>query len=254
MFEDQATDAERSVGRSRVRWVVAGFLVSLFFLFGWFDQSVSTTTELGVPDKVRVEAEAGPIQVTVSADDQVRLHRQESWLFSEPFYEQESSGGEVVVRSACPGLFPCRSALRLEVPAGMVVEVVAEDGVVDLVSFDGDITVQSSSPEGVVLGSVIGTVTVRASAGHVMGRQLQVSDLTVDAGDGEVDLVFSRAPTSLSIQATDAAVRVLVPDLLYRLDIATSSEEVEIDVDRATAAPRDINISSTGPVTLGLAR
>lgn len=249
----RTADGEGRVGRSRVRWVFLGFLVSVFFLFGWFDQSVETTNELGNPSRLVVEAGAGPIQITVSADDQARLHRQDSWLFSEPSYEEESDGGSLIVRSTCPGSFPCRSALRLEVPAGMVVEVVAEDGVVDIVSFDGDLTVRSTASDGVILGPATGSVSIDSPAGEVVGRHVQVNELSVTASAGAVDLVFARAPTVLSVAADDETVQVFVPDLLYRLDIATSSAEVEIDVDRAAGAPREIAISSTGPVTVGLA-
>lgn len=248
----RTADDEGTVGRSRVRWVFLGFLVSVFFLFGWFDQSVESTIELGTPARLVVEGGAGPIQVTTSTDDQARLHRQDSWLFSEPLYEEENSGGSLVVRSSCPGVFPCRSALRLEVPAGMVVEVIAADGVVDVVSFDGDLTVRSTAPDGVILGPATGSVLIDSPNGEVVGRHVQVDDLTVIASGEPVDLVFARAPVVLSVTADDEMVQVLVPDLLYRLDIATSSADVEIDVDRAAGAPREITISSTGPVTVGL--
>lgn len=244
------TVREGTVGRSRVRWVFLGFLASLFFLFGWFDQSVETTSELGSPARLVVEGGAGPIQVTVSSDDQARVHRQDSWLFSEPTYEEEESGDSLIVRSTCPGVFPCRSALRLEVPVGMVVEVVAGNGLVDIVSFDGELTVRSTSVEGVILGPVRGIVSVDSPSGNVTGRHLQLDELTVSAGDGNVDVSFARAPASVSITAEDASVRIVLPDLLYRLDIATSSAEVEIDVDRAAGAPREIIVSSTGPVTV----
>lgn len=242
------TVREGTVGRSRVRWVFLGFLVSVFFLFGWFDQSVETTSELGSPARLVVEGGAGPIQVTVSADDQARVHRQDSWLFSEPTYEEEETGDALVVRSTCPGLFPCRSALRLEVPIGMVVEVVAENGVVDVVSFEGELTVRSTSDDGVILGPVRGIVSVDSPSGNVTGRHVQLDELTVSAGDGSVDVAFARAPASVSVTAEDEPVRIVLPDLLYRLDIATSSADVEINVDRAAGAPREILISSTGPV------
>ncbi len=132
----------------------------------------------------------------------------------------------------------------------MVVEVAVADGVVDVLSFDGDLTVRTTSSDGVILGPVRGSLSIDSSSGPVIGRHLRASELTVEAQDGAVDLMFARAPMALVVTGDDESIRVLVPDLLYRLEIATSSAEVEIDVDRAAGAPRDITISSTGPVTV----
>lgn len=241
---------DRRVGRTRFRGVILGFLVSLFFLFGWFDQQTTTTVELESASRIRIESDAGPVEII--AGDTARVRRRDSWLFSEPSYEQEVNAGGVVVRVSCPGRFPCRSALVVEVPPGTTLEIVASDGIVDVIRFDGDLSITSTADDGVLLSRVQGTAEIVSSNGPVVGTAVGLDEVAVEVDDDIVDLHFVAPPTMVEVTAGRGAVDLFVPDVLYRLEVGTSDETVEIEVDRAAGSRRELIVQSVGPVRIGV--
>jgi hypothetical protein len=232
--------------------LVLGFLLSLFFLFGWFDHSEMVETALQNPTRVTVVATSGPIEIV--GGDQAIVAVRNSWLFSEPTIEIVERNGEAVVRASCPGRFPCRSAVRLTLPAGVDVTAVASDGVVDVSRFDGHLEVFSTAEEGVLLSSVVGTARIVSSSGAIVGAGLQLSDLSVETVDARVELGFGVPPDNVSVEAGSELVVVTLPDRLYRVEIETVSLNVEVAVDEAPASARSIAVSTTGPVRVGTAR
>lgn len=243
---------DRRVGRTRFRGVIIGFLISLFFLFGWFDQQTTTTVELENAPSIRIESDAGPVEIVTG--DTARVQRRDSWLFSEPSFEQVVTASGVVVRVSCPGRFPCRSALVVEVPPGTILEIVTSDGIVDVLGFDGDLTITSTADDGVLLSRVHGTADIVSNQGPVVGTALGLDEVAVEVDDGPVDLHFGVPPTTVEILGGGGAIDLVVPDVLYRLEVGTSDETVEIEVDRAAGARRELIVQSVGPVRIGVGK
>ena len=241
-------DAEPQPSRRRL-WVLAGFCVSLFFLFGWFDQSIEQTLEVDASIRLVIISDAGPVEVSsIEAGQPTAVTRNDSWLFSEPQFETMESAGETVVRVTCPGRFPCRSALRVEVPVGVEVVVVATTGVVDVQNHSGSLLVYSSASEGVVLGPVGGSARIVSRGGPISGFHLTLDDLELEADQSPVRVSFSKSPTSVRVSGSEELVQIALPQRFYRVDIEAGSASVEVGVNQSINSDRAIEVVSKGPV------
>lgn len=232
--------------RRRWPWLFVGAAVSLFFLAGWFDRSEQAVSDLGAPTRVLLVSDAGPVEIVTA--DTARLTRRDSWLVSRPQVEMATVDDEVVVRVTCPGRFPCRSLLRLEAPAGVELVVVATRGIVDVTSFDGRLTVFTTASDGVVMGPIAGSARVVSRDGVIRGSSLRAEELDIAVEDARVEVSFALPPDSVVVSAGEDLVALEVPDQLYRLEVETDSSTVEIGIDEATTADRQIVIRSDGPV------
>lgn len=241
-------DDEPQSSRRRL-WILAGFCFSLFFLSGWFDQSIEQTLEVDAPTRLVIVSDAGPVGVSsIEAGQAAAITRRDSWLFSEPRFETVESVGETVVRVTCPGRFPCRSALHAEVPVGTEVIVVATTGVVDVQSHTGSLTVYSSASDGVVLGPVGGSARIVSRGGPISGFHLALDDLDVEADQSPVRISFSASPMSVRVSGSEELVQIAVPQRFYRVDIETGSASVEVGVHQSINSDRGIEVVANGPV------
>lgn len=242
-------DSESSPTRSRWVWVLAGFAVSLFFLFGWFDQSMESAMSVAAPSRLVIVSDAGRVELSsVEEGEAVQIEWRDSWLFSEPRIETAESNGEFVVRLTCPGRFPCRSDLSAAVPEGTDVVVLATDGVVDVRGHVGSLLVLSQSPDGVLLGPVAGSARIFSSHGSVNGFHLALDDLELVVEQSPVRLDFSEPPTAVQVTAADDLVQIGLPQRFYRVGIDTASPSVVVDVNQSINSDRGIDVQSEGPV------
>lgn len=242
-----ASDSPRS--RTRWSWIIVGFVVSLFLLFGWFDQSSVTSLSIDSSTRLVIVSDAGGVELSsVPAGESTLITRRDSWLFSEPVFESAQDDGATVVRVSCPGRFPCRSDLRAEVPAGTEVVIFATSGIVDVRGHRGLLAVYSSSSDGVLLGPISGSARVLSNEGPVSGFHLALGDLEVAVQQSPVRISFGRPPSTVVVTGSDDLVQIGLPQRFYRVDVETDSASVIVDVNQSANSNRGIDVVSKGPV------
>ena len=89
----------------------------------------------------------------------VIVQTSDSWLLRTPTFESLQRDGQLVVRATCNTRLPCRTTLDVYVPAGIELTVVAASDIVQVDAFDGALLLFAGD-EGVVLGSITGSVSV----------------------------------------------------------------------------------------------
>ena len=241
--------ADEPTSRPHWLWIIVGFAVSLFFLFGWFDQSLQATLSVDTPTRLVIVSDAGRVELSsIPVGEATIIERRDSWLFSEPRFEMAEADGEAMVRVSCPGRFPCRSDLRAEVPVGTEVVVVATRGVVDVRGHDGSLSIYTSSTDGVVLGPIAGSARILSSDGPVNGFHLALDDLEVAVQQSSVRVSFARSPSSVVVSGSENLVQIGLPQRFYRVDVETDSASVIVDVNQSINSNRGIDVASKGPV------
>lgn len=255
----------RSPWRRRLL-VAAGLLVLLVFASSWLASSSRTVEAFDPVDAVFVVSDAGPIRVrswssvdeALQAElaagvegqldlDGVVVRASGSWLVRRPDLESLRQGGELAVRSTCDTRLPCRATLEVFVPDGLQLTVVAASDMAQVDSFDGALLVFAGD-EGVVLGSVAGSVSV-VSDGPVRGSTLGPRELTVDVVDDPVQLTYLDVPTVLAVSAGTGSVTVELPSTAaYAMDIRSVAPSISVESD--DRSDRLVSIETDGRVVV----
>lgn len=250
----------------------AGLILVTVLATSWLASSAREVEALGPAASVLVISDAGPVRVrslasgdeAVAADlaaaladsndsavvelgSEIIVRSTGSWLLRRPVVESLTRDGELVVRSTCPSVLPCRNSLEVFVPAGVELTVVAGSDHVQVDSFDGALLVLAGD-EGVSLGSVSGSVSV-VSDGPVEGATLGPTELTIEVVDDPVRLTYLDVPGLLAVTATDAPVTIELPaEMSYAIDV--EADDVTIAVDADDLAEARVSIRSGGPVVV----
>lgn len=258
----------------RSRWrrrllLTLGFVVLAVFASSWLARTDRSITTFEAAGTVLIVNDAGPVRVrslqalgaaddgvevggdtsgvTAVATDGVVVRSSDSWLIRRPVVESLSQDGGLVVRVTCPGRLPCRASLEVFVAGGVELTVIAASDMVEVDSFDGALLVVSGD-EGVVLGSVAGSVSV-ISDGPVRGSSLGPTELTIDVVDDEVEIAYLDVPTVLAVSGGAGTISIEVPgDADYAVDIEAASQNVTVDVD--DLSERRVSVRSSGAVAV----
>ncbi|MFJ7147926.1 DUF4097 family beta strand repeat-containing protein [Streptomyces sp. NPDC100445] len=150
------------------------------------------------------------------------------------------TGDRLVLRLHCSGIVTdCSARHRIEVPRGIAVEVVNEDGEVKASGFrdplgvrveDGAVRVTDSS----------GPLDLRADDGSV---HADVASRRVRAvtEDGPVDVRLSDAPDLVDVRSDDGSVTVTVPRGAYRVSAGADDGAVSVSVPRDDSSPHRVS-------------
>ncbi len=246
-----------------------GVIVLVVAASSWLARSSRSITGFEAAGTVLIVNDAGPVRVRslaslgadvdgveAASDDSgaaaiaaggLVVRSSDSWLLRRPVVESLFEDGGLVVRVTCPGRLPCRASLEIFVADGVELTVVAASDMVEVDSFDGSLLVFSGD-EGVVLGSVSGSVSV-VSDGPVRGSSLGPSELTVDVVDDLVEIAYLDAPTVLAVNGGAGAISIELPgDVDYAVDIEAPAPDVSVDVD--DLSERRVSVRSSGPVVV----
>ena len=249
--------------------IVLGAVLLVVAASSWLARSSRSTTSFDAAGTVLIVNDAGPVRVRSLAalgvdvdgvedasDDSgaaaiaarsVVVRSADSWLLRRPVVESLFQDGGLVVRVTCPGRFPCRSSLEVFVDDGVELTVVAASDMVEVDAFDGALLVVSGD-EGVVLGSVSGSVSV-VSDGPVRGWTLGPSELTIDVVDDIVDIAYLDAPTVLAVNGGEGKISIEVPgDVDYAVDIEAPTQDVLVDID--DLSEQRVSVRSNGSVVV----
>jgi hypothetical protein len=204
-----------------------------------------------------INVPAGSITIRGTATGDVRGTRHVSRDLVAPEVSEQLDGDTLRYRVTCPMAFvhECAVGYDLEVPRDMALVLTTHAGTVRVEGIDGDVDANATAGS-VEADDIGGTLELTSGAGHVQGTGLRSAQVTAGSGAGGVDLVFDRAPTSVSARSGAGSVDVTVPDdgQTYRVDAHGAGDEtVQVPVDRQS--PRTIAVSSSaGAVSVAPAR
>lgn len=246
----------------------AGLIVLSVFATTWLASSSRSAYAFEAVDTVLIVNDGGAVRVrTLASVDPsltadlaaqtggdlaidpagVVVRTTDSWLLGKPGFESLQRDGELVIRATCSARLPCRTTLDVYVPQGIELTVVAASDMVEVDSFDGALLVFAGD-EGVVLGSVTGSVSV-VSDGPVRGSTLGPAELTIEVGDGPVQLTYLDLPDVLAITGVSSPVTVeLLSSADYAMDIEAA--EVLVSVDENELSERRVSIRTDGRVVV----
>ena len=245
--------------RWRRRMIVVLALAASFVVGStWFASSTEAVETFPDADRILLINDAGPVRVrSVSSFDGVLdepvsvagiiVRASQSWLVRGPRVESVTEGDSLVVRVTCPSRFPCRAALEIFVPSGVQLSVVAARHMVQVDTFDGALSIFAGE-EGVVLGSVAGSVSI-VSDGPVSGATLGPAELTIEVVDAPVELTFIDPPMLLSVTAGTRDVFIALPtEEEYLVDATAPS--LAIAVDSNELSERLVSVRAEGSVSI----
>ncbi|PZG22340.1 hypothetical protein C1J01_03910 [Nonomuraea aridisoli] len=191
------------------------------------------TVSYDVTDKVsaiRIEADAGGIEVVESDRQGVHVTERLSWRRSKPEATHETQGDTLVLGFGCPGGGwlgggSCDVGYEVEIPKGLRVTAVSDSGNVTLRDLSGDLDVTSDS-------------------GSIEGSGLASRQVVMESDSGAITLAFAAQPDKVETSADSGSTEVRVPGGPYNIVTTTDSGRKEIGTPHDASAPRSLTLSS----------
>jgi hypothetical protein len=180
--------------------------------------STTNTETTRVSERVRaivLDVDTGDVELVRGS--QVTVEQTSEYLISEPDVESSVENGVLTINGDCGKLFllDCTTDFRIEVPAGVA-------------------------------------VNIRTDVGNVTGTALASSDVRVKTDVGDVDVDLTSAPSRFEATTDVGDVELRLPDAAYAVD--TDSDVGEIDVSGVVQddrAPRSVTAKTdVGDVTI----
>ena len=209
-------------------------LVAVLAILGarLLDRRDFNAVTLGGPvNRIDVQVADGDVELVPGSGDDVVVERSSSWRFRRPDAEAYVDDGTARIRSGCPPIVlvvgSCSVTHRIEVPAGVRV---------DVRTYSGRVT----------LGGVTGWVRVVTTEGRVEGDGILSPEVLVDTSGGSVGLAFAGAPSRVAVVSGGSGVDLRLPGGPYELDVRPGDGDVDIDVETDDLAERVIEVDTDG--------
>jgi hypothetical protein len=182
-----------------------------------FSTSETKTTRVSEPVRaIALDVDTGDVEL-VRGSDRVVVEQTSEYLVREPKVERSVEDGVLTLKSDCGGLFllDCTTDFRLEVPAGVDVQV-------------------------------------RTDVGDVTSSELASSDVRVKTDVGDVDLALTTVPDRLETFTDVGDIELGLPDGVYAVDTDTDVGEIDVaSVVQDDRAPRSVTAKTdVGDVTI----
>lgn len=222
--------------------VVGGALAALHFVFD--EQSVRTHAIAGPVREIVVRDGSGDVRLIAAGGSNVRVRETRHYVFGKPSYHQSVKRGILTVASDCGGFaLSCSADLRVSVPAGIEVRVVADSGDIDADRIDVSYAHLESSSGDVKLRLVgrqrLAWAYTDSGDIHVDTADAAAIDARTDSGDVSVDGAGSLRRVKANTNSGDVAVAVAAGD--WALDTGTDSGHVAVSgISRDDHATRSI--------------
>ena len=207
---------------------------------------------------VVIDNEAGSVNVVgVAGADTVTVHARISEGLRATGHRVVERDDTLFVRGSCPvfGSEWCGVDYTIEVPAGLYVNVDADEGVT--VSDVSGGLVAHSSAAAVELARVGGDVTVSANQGRLEGTDLTAEHVTATANQGRLSLEFAASPDSIAAQANQGSVYIVLPDdeeVAYATEAQANQGTVSDRIRQDPGSPRSIVVQANqGSITIAYA-
>ncbi|MGW3464707.1 DUF4097 family beta strand repeat-containing protein [Streptomyces olivaceoviridis] len=168
----------------------------------------------------------------------------------EPEVRWSMDGDRLVLRVHCSGVIAdCSARHRIEVPRGVGVTVVNEDGAVRASGFRDPVSIHVG--DGAVrVTDTSGPLDLRADDGSV---RAVVSSRRVEAAtsDGSVDVGLTGPPDLVDVRSDDGSVTVGLPKGAYRVSAGADDGSVTVSVPRDDSSPHRVSAHTRdGKVTV----
>ncbi|MFI5983159.1 DUF4097 family beta strand repeat-containing protein [Streptomyces sp. NPDC051555] len=191
------------------------------------------------------DARRGSIEVVPGNGPGVAVHRTVHYRGDTvPRPDQRVMAGALTFTDDCGDGTSCYVDYRLEVPAAAKVKLGTSSGSIKVTGVaEADLEASSGS---VRADRIAGALRVSTSSGEITGTALGGPGAEVSSSSGDAHLDFTRAPSSVTAQASSGNVTLRVPGGPYRVGVSTSSgdREVSVPTDAAAAARLTVTTSS----------
>jgi hypothetical protein len=181
--------------------------------------SKTDTTKRTITEPVRavvIDADAGDVRL-VRGTGAIHVTATREYVFAKPHVTHVVEDGVLRLKSACGRafVFDCDTHFRVEIPAGVSVNVETSAGDVDGVALDsGDVRIETKSGD-IDLGFVdqpdrVDALTTAGDVALGVPGGTYAIDVHTDLGDSDVDglVVDERARRSITIRTQVGDVRV----------------------------------------------
>jgi hypothetical protein len=249
---------------TKLAWRIVGTMVAVpMLLFGGCNTALALahsqrTVTLSVPlegiTAVDVGNNAGSVRIVGvrnAGEITVRGRIDDGWR--DTGHSVTTEGGVLQVRGSCPdfGSNFCHVRYTIEVPTTMPVSVHAE-GTIDVTDMAAGL-VASTSDSTLTLERVDGDLDLQASQGRILASDIRSDTVLARANEGHISLVFAESPTSVTAQADQGSIEIVLPDdtVAYATTLSANQGNVTDVVDRDLDSPRTIVAhASEGDITL----
>jgi hypothetical protein len=243
--------------------VLIGVLVGAYAVLTLLSVSTASTEHrtrvFGAVGDLRVDAGSGDVEVVGERRRDIRVDmeiQRGMWRGAwHPHVELQPDGRSLRLRSDCSvwahiGVSDCGASFTVRVPRSTRVAVDVSSGDVTVRELDGAVVVDASSGE-VRAENLRGPLQVEASSGDVDVAGFRGDRVSAKASSGEVKVSATRPPRLLRAEASSGDVTIVVPDVVYRVTVDTSSGDQNVLVQQDFDARRTIDAkASSGDVTV----
>lgn len=156
----------------------------------------------------------------------------------------------LVLRTKCSGVVAdCATRHRVEVPRGVTVKVVTDDGSVRASGFRDALSVRTNDGS-VHVTDATGPLDLRSDDGSVRA-EVSSRRVRVHTEDGSVGLQLGVVPDLVDSRSDDGSVTVALPDAKYRVRTATDDGSVRVSVPEDSASAHVVSArTEDGKITV----
>jgi hypothetical protein len=245
-------------------WLAAGSILTVG-AFGWgtFNvvdllahevTTVSETIDAEGLSMIDIDNSTGRVVITGTEADEVAIVARVSDGLRATGHSTRVVGDRLEIRGTCPlfGSMWCSVDYRIEMPAGIALDIDVDDERVEVVDMRGAITVDNDNGSIRIRGAE-GALALDADNGRIEATGVRSTTVSANSDNGSVEIVMALPPDTLDAQSDNGSVTVVLPDTpdAYAVDASTDNGNVRNDVRHDPTSSRTITVSSdNGNVTV----
>lgn len=241
-----------------------GVAVSLALIVGggWWAASELTgeaaTHDLYFPvagTALTIDARNTDVEVRSGDVSQIKVtrHTERNAFSSEP--KERYDNGSLELTAGC-GFFAfgsCDTRYVVVVPREHTVKIETTSGDLTATNVSGTVELRSSSGD-VKASEIDGSLVLDTSSGDIVADKVSSGSVKAHASSGDIELLFTVAPTGVDVDASSGDVRIVLPPGpdAYRLEVDTSSGDQETAAVRTDPASHRVikAETSSGDLTI----
>ena len=176
--------------------------------------------------EISLNLSSGDVQIQTGSGTQVGVVYTEHYELRKPTVSAARLDGGLQLKASCPGgVFGNNCAINY---------VVTVPASVSLVLYTGAGDVQ--------LGATTGTIAVNTGDGDVNGTELVSKTVNASTGNGDIQLGWDVAPTTVVTTTGDGDIALVVPPgTAYKVSAHTGNGSTHVTVPQDQAAPASIS-------------
>ncbi|HEX4981099.1 MAG TPA: DUF4097 family beta strand repeat-containing protein [Ilumatobacteraceae bacterium] len=245
-------------------WLAAGSILTVG-AFGWgtFNvvdllahevRSVSETIDAEGLSMIDIDNSTGRVVVTGTDTGKITIVARISDGLRATGNSTRVVDDRLEIRATCPlfGSMWCSVDYQIEVPAGIDLDINADDGRVEVVDVRGALTIDDDNGSIDIRGAA-GPLRATTDNGSIDATGVRSETVSADSDNGSVEIVMVTPPRELAASTDNGSVTVVLPDTpdAYAVDASTDNGRVSNNVRTDPTSSRTITLSSdNGNVTV----